>query len=171
MFIRLATLEDWDAIWPIFHQIVQTGDTYGYEPATTRDTARKLWLEQPQQTFVCEADGLVEGTYYIKTNHAGPGSHVCNCGYMVSASARGRGLASAMCRHSQQIALQLGYKAMQYNLVASSNSGAIHLWKKHGFSEVGRLPGAFNHPEHGYVDALVMFKWLDKNDAYHASTS
>lgn len=128
-------------------------------------------MESPKQTFVCEANGLVEGTYYIKTNHAGPGSHVCNCGYMVSANARGKGLASAMCQHSQQIALELGYKAMQYNLVASSNSGAIRLWKKHGFTEAGRLPGAFNHPELGYVDALVMFKWLAKDAEDHASTS
>jgi len=80
---------------------------------------------------------------------------------MVSSAARGRGLATAMCEHSQQIARKLGYKAMQFNFVASSNGGAIRLWNKLGFATVGRLPKAFHHPAKGYVDALVMYKWLE----------
>ena len=84
-----------------------------------------------------------------------------DCGYMVSAAARGRGLATAMCEHSQSIARELGYKAMQFNFVATSNEGAIRLWEKLGFEIVGRLPRAFCHPTRGYIDALVLFKWLD----------
>ena len=79
---------------------------------------------------------------------------------MVSSQARGRGLATAMCEHSQQIAIELGYKAMQFNFVASSNEGAVRLWTKLGYKTVGTLPKAFNHPTKGYVDALVMYKWL-----------
>jgi len=79
---------------------------------------------------------------------------------MVSSSARGRGFATAMCKHSQKIAKELGYKAMQFNFVASNNQGAVRLWGKLGFETVGRLPKAFNHPASGYVDALVMYKWL-----------
>lgn len=65
-----------------------------------------------------------------------------------------------MCEHSQQLAIELGYKAMQFNFVASSNENAVRLWGKLGFDTVGRLPKAFKHPVKGYVDALVMFKWL-----------
>lgn len=83
-----------------------------------------------------------------------------NCGYMVSSEARGKGFATVMCEHSQQIAKELGYKAMQFNFVASSNEGAIRLWTKLGFEIVGKLPRAFNHPAKSYVDALVMYKWL-----------
>ena len=50
---------------------------------------------------------------------------------------------------------------MQFNYVASSNMGAVALWQKLGFDTVGRLPGAFNHPSLGFVDALVMHKSLD----------
>jgi ribosomal protein S18 acetylase RimI-like enzyme len=80
---------------------------------------------------------------------------------MVSSAARGRGLATAMCEHSQEVAKELGYRAMQFNFVAATNKGAIRLWKKLGFEIVGRLPKAFFHPANGYVDALVMYKWLD----------
>jgi len=65
-----------------------------------------------------------------------------------------------MCEHSQEIAREMGYKAMQFNFVASSNEVAVRLWNKLGFQTVGRLPKAFQHPFKGYVDALVMYKWL-----------
>ena len=161
MNIREAQKQDWDSIWPIFHEIVQAGETYAYEANTTKAQGEKIWVEVPRKTFVFEEDGEILGTYYIKTNQAGPGSHVCNCGYMVSSSARGKGVATLMCEHSQQIALMLGYKAMQFNFVASSNESALRLWDKLGFDTVGRLPKAFHHPTQGHVDALVMFKWLE----------
>lgn len=160
--IREATADDFDAIWPIFEEIVRAGETYAYETDTGREQAYRIWMEAPRKTFVFEDDnGAILATYYLKTNQAGPGSHVCNCGYMVSSQARGRGLATTLCEHSQQVAIELGYKAMQFNFVAASNEGAVRLWTKLGFETVGRLPCAFNHPRRGYVDALVMYRWLD----------
>jgi len=160
MQIREATLTDFDQIWPIFQEIVAVGETYAYPRDTTREQAIQLWLQTPRKTFVAEEDGKILGTYYIKTNQQGPGDHVCNCGYMVSPQARGCGLATTMCEHSQQVAKSLGYLAMQFNFVASTNEGAVRLWSKLGFETVGRLPKAFNHPSKGLVDALVMYKWL-----------
>jgi len=161
MKIREATRQDFDVIWPIFHEVASRGDTYGYATDTTKEQAFRLWMEMPRLTFVAEEAGRIVGTYYLKTNQAGPGDHVCNCGYMVSSAARGRGIARAMCEHSQQIAKSLGYKAMQFNFVASSNEVAVRLWTRLGFATVGRLPKAFRHPSSGYVDALVMYKWLE----------
>ena len=160
MNIREAAEKDFDEIWPIFHEIVSAGETYAYSQDTTKEQALNIWLKAPRKTFVFEENGKILGTYYLKTNQAGPGSHVCNCGYMVSSKARGKGLGTAMCEHSQQAAKELGFKAMQFNFVASTNEGAIRLWEKLGFETVGKLPKAYNHPAKGYVDALVMYKWL-----------
>lgn len=160
MIIREAYKQDWDLIWPIFHDVVKTGETYVYDINTTKQQGEIIWLEEPRKTFVCEENGKILATYYIKSNQPGAGNHVCNCGYMVSSVARGKGMATAMCEHSQTIALQLGYKAMQYNFVVASNVAAVRLWEKLGFVAVGRLPKAFKHPTQGYVDALVMYKWL-----------
>ena len=161
MNIREATREDFEQIWPIFHEIVAAGETYAYPRDTTQEQALEIWINAPRKTYLFEKDGKILGTYYLKTNQAGPGDHVCNCGYMVSSAARGNGLATAMCEHSQYMASQLGYKAMQFNFVASSNEGAVKLWNRLGFATVGRLPKAFNHPSKSYVDALVMYKWLE----------
>jgi ribosomal protein S18 acetylase RimI-like enzyme len=65
-----------------------------------------------------------------------------------------------MCVHSQAEALALGFRAMQFNLVVSTNDTAVRLWKKLGFQIAGRLPGAFRHLRLGYVDAYVMYKQL-----------
>ncbi len=161
MNIREAKREDFNQIWPIFHEIAAAGETYAYPRDITKEQAVKLWMDVPRRTYVLEENGKILGTYFIKTNQAGPGDHVCNCGYMVSSAARGRGFATAMCKHSLAIAREFGYKAMQFNFVASSNVAAVKLWYKLGFATVGRLPGAFHHPVKGYVDALVMYKWLE----------
>jgi len=161
MNIRETTDEDFDEIWNIFQEVVSLGDTYAYSPDTSKEDALKIWIQAPRKTFIIEENSKILGTYYLKTNQAGPGDHVCNCGYMVSSAARGKGLATTMCEHSQEIAIELGYKAMQFNFVASTNEGAIRLWNKLGFATVGRLPKAFNHPSKGYVDALVLYKWLE----------
>ena len=161
MIIREATEADFESIWPIFQAIVSAGETYVYAPDTGKEEAYKIWMEAPQATYVLLENGEVHGTYYLKANQPGLGSHVCNCGYMVAEEARGKGLATRMCEHSQKMALALGFKAMQFNLVVSTNEGAVRLWQKLGFEIVGRLPGAFYHKRHGYVDAFVMYKWLE----------
>ncbi len=161
LLIRPATVADWDAIWEIVQAVIATADTYAYPPDMTRDEAFTTWMEAPAVTYVAEADEQILGTYFIKTNQPGQGSHVCNAGYMVSAAARGRGVGEAMGRHSLDEARGMGYRAMQYNLVVSTNAGAIRLWERLGFDIVGRLPGAFRHPDQGDVDALVMYRRLD----------
>lgn len=160
MNIREATPDDFEAIWPIFKEIATAGDTYAYDPDISMEDAERLWLEIPRKTYVVEEGRQILGSYTLKTNHDGPGNHVCNCGYMVSSKARGRGLATLMCEHSQEIARELGYRAMQFNFVAATNTGAVALWHKLGFETVGKLPRAFRHPKLGYADALVMYKWL-----------
>ena len=133
MHIREAFAEGFDGIWPTFHAIVSAGQTYTYDQNTTKEQALKIWIETPRKTYVATEDNHILGAYYLKTNQAGPGNHVCNCGYMVSANAGGKGLATAMCQHSQEQALKLGYKAMQFNFVVSTNKAAVGLWEKLGF--------------------------------------
>ena len=161
MNIREAKTEDFEQIWPLFREIARAGETYAFPVTISRADAEFVWLKTPHKTYVYVEAGKVLGTYYLKPNQGGPGDHVCNCGYMVAKEARGKGIATQMCEHSQRIALELGYKAMQFNFVASTNEGAIKLWENLGFEIVGRLSKAFDHPEHGFVDALVMYKWLD----------
>lgn len=122
--------------------------------------ALSYWMGADKETFVAEDQGVIVGTYFMRQNQGGGGSHVCNCGYNTSAAAVGQGIASRMCEHSLVHARQRGYRAMQFNFVVSTNEAAVRLWQRMGFEILGRLPGAFQHPDKGFVDALVMFQTL-----------
>ena len=159
--IRPFESQDWPVLWPILQSVFATGDTYAFRPDSTEEEIRDAWVTHPQATFVATtADGDVVGSYILKPNQPGLGSHVCNCGYVVAASARGKGIATELCEHSQRQARAMGYRAMQFNLVVATNEGAVRLWLKLGFAIVGTLPGAFHHSRLGYVDAHVMHKSL-----------
>jgi L-amino acid N-acyltransferase YncA len=159
--IRLFEPPDWPSVWRIIEPVFRAGETYAFSPDITEPEARRVWIEAPAATYVAlNADDEVLGTYYIKPNQPALSAHVCNCGYIVAAHARSQGIASAMCAHSQREAVARGFRAMKYNLVVSSNEGAIRLWRRRGFEVVGVLPQAFRHTRLGFVDALVMYKQL-----------
>ena len=163
MKIRPFSDHDWPDVWGIIEPVFQKGDTYAFDRDISESDAYHAWVEKPAAVFVALLDSQIVGTYYIKPNQPAQGAHVCNCGYIVDPSARGRGLATAMCQHSQREAVSLGFRAMQYNLVVSTNDGAVRLWQKLGFDIIGTLPQAFHHPVHGYVDAHVMYRLLEAN--------
>lgn len=161
MRIRPAELRDRGAIAAIVIPVIRAGRTYALDPAMGEAEALAFWLGPGKAVFVAEdEEGRVLGTYFLRTNQAGGGAHVCNCGYMTAAEARGRGIARAMAEHSFAEAKARGYRAMQYNFVVSTNESAVRLWQSLGFEIVGRLPEAFRDPAAGYVDALVMFRPL-----------
>ena len=162
LLIRPYKPEDWDLVWTVLEPVFREGETYAIRPEITAGEARAYWTSTPKEVFVAvdEATEQLIGTYFLRPNFDGPGAHVCNCGYVVAARARGKGVASRMCEHSQREAASRGYRAMQYNLVVSTNEAAVRLWKRMGFGVIGTVPGAFRHPRFGFVDAHIMYKKL-----------
>ena len=158
--IRPATPADDDAIWHILEPAFRAGETYPIPRDVSRAEALAYWRSPGHEVFVAEETGEVVGTYYLRANNKGGGAHVANCGYIVAPQAMGRGVARAMCEDSLARARERGFTAMQFNFVISSNTRAVMLWQRCGFEICGVLPGAFAHPEHGKVDALVMFRKL-----------
>jgi ribosomal protein S18 acetylase RimI-like enzyme len=168
--IQSATNKDRDGIWRIFHEVVAAGDTYAFDPAISRRDALAYWFAPGTHAYVVKLDRLkqsssnraerVAGTYILRANQSGGGSHVANAAFMVAPEARGQGIGRAMGEHCLSEARRLGFLAMQFNFVVSTNESAIRLWKQLGFKIVGTLRGAFRHPERGYVDVYVMYRSL-----------
>ncbi|HVV61564.1 MAG TPA: N-acetyltransferase [Pseudolabrys sp.] len=158
--VRAATDGDDDAIWRILEPTFRAGETYPIPRDISRDAALAYWRTPGHAVFVAEDGGRIFGTYYLRANNRGGGAHVCNCGYMVAPDAYGRGVARAMCEHSLRVARERGFRAMQFNFVIASNERAVKLWQSCGFVIVGTLPGAFEHPTRGFVDAYVMHRKL-----------
>jgi len=160
MKIRKADEADRDAIWKIFHGVVAAGDTYAIDPDMSREEALAYWSGADTQTYVAESTGRVVATYILRPNQSGGGSHIANAGFMVAPDVRGQGIGRAMGEHCLSEARRLGFRAIQFNFVVSTNESALRLWEDLGFKIVGTLPGAFRHPEKGYVDVYVMFRSL-----------
>ena len=161
MRVRRFEERDWSAVWNIIEPVFRSGETYAYSQDISNEEAKNVWIHASCTTYIAvDEQEKILGTYYIKANQPGLGAHVCNCGYIVAPASQNKGVASAMCLHSQAEAVRQGFLAMQYNLVVSTNVGAIRLWKRHGFEVIGTLPMAFKHPKLGYVDALLMYKLL-----------
>ena len=156
--IREATAGDRDAIWDIFREVVTARDTYAFDPGMSRHDALGYWFQADTRTYVAESRGRILGTYILRSNQSGGGSHVANAAFMVAPNARGQGIGRVMAEHCLSEARLLGFRAMQFNFVVSTNDSAVRLWQKLGFNIVGTLPGAFHHPEKGYVDVYVMFR-------------
>jgi ribosomal protein S18 acetylase RimI-like enzyme len=160
MNIRPALPTDAAAIWNILEPMIRAGETYPLPRDFSRDEALAYWFAPGHQVFVADVDDQIVGTYYLRANQKGGGSHVANCGYVTARGAEGRGVGRAMCEHSLERARAYGFLAMQFNFVVSTNTPAVRLWQKCGFEIVGRLTKAFEHPSLGYVDALVMLRPL-----------
>ena len=181
MKIRPATDADRDAIWNIFHKVVAAGDTYTLDSNISREDSLAYWFASGTRTYMAEEDAAgdgvtvpgkptasptitrvrqVLGTYILRPNQSGGGSHVANAGFMVSSSARGQGIGRAMAKHCLSEARRLGFRAMQFNYVIATNTAAIRLWQDLGFEIVGTLANAFRHPNKGYVHVYVMYRSL-----------
>jgi L-amino acid N-acyltransferase YncA len=158
--IRPATDADRDAVWAIFQEVIARGDTYVFDPSTSRGDALAYWFRDDTKTYVAVQDRQLLGSYIMKPNQRDLGAHIANASFIVAKNARGQGIGRAMAEHSLIEARQLGFRAMQFNFVVSTNESAVRLWKSLGFEIVGTLPKAFRHPAKGYVDVYVMFQDL-----------
>jgi ribosomal protein S18 acetylase RimI-like enzyme len=161
MTIRPVSPDDHAALWAVLEPVIRAGETFALPRDMTAEAALAFWMAPGTDVFVTEdAAGAIVGSYCVRANQRGGGGHVANAGYVTDVAATGRGIARAMCAHSIEHARGRGFRAMQYNLVVSTNERAVRLWQAMGFAIVGRLPGAFAHPTHGDVDAFVMYLTL-----------
>ncbi|GGI98850.1 GNAT family N-acetyltransferase [Streptomyces brasiliensis] len=163
MLIRQAVADDWPRIWPFWHRIVAAAETYAWDPGTSQEAARALWTGPGKRVYVAEdADGTVVGSAYLTPNYGGPAAQVANAGFMVDPDQGDRGIGRALAEHVLAEARAHGYRAMVFNAVVETNP-AVALWTSLGFTIVGTIPRAFDHPRHGPVGLHIMYRALDED--------
>ena len=158
--IRKAIEADEDAIWLILQQVISKGDSFAFDPNTPKEKMMAYWMESEKHTYVAILDDMIVGSFFIKANQPGLGSHIANAGYMTSPLASGKGIGKAMGQFSLEEAKRLGYQAMQFNIVVKSNERAVRLWQSLGFEIIGEIPEAFNHQSLGMTNAYIMYQRL-----------
>lgn len=161
MLIRTATAADWSAIWPFFHEIVETGETYALPTGLSEDEAIGEWFVGGHTVVVAVDEnpgsvGRILGSAHYGPNRPARGSHVSTASFMVSSEASGRGVGRALGEYVVAAAAADGYRSMQFNAVVETNTAAVKLWTSFGFTIVGTVPEAFDHPTEGLVGLHVM---------------
>ena len=154
--------EDWPEIWGIIRRVVATGDTYPYPPDISENGALAIWMRDGDReaTYLARLDGEIVGTAYVRANGVGLSDHICNAGWMISPAHQGRGIGRPFADHVIEQARSFGYRAMQFNAVVATNTGAIALWESLGFEIVGTVPEAFRHGTEGLTAVHVMYRRL-----------
>jgi L-amino acid N-acyltransferase YncA len=160
--IRPAVDEDWPALWPLWHLVVAAGESYPHDPETSSEAAKAVWFAPPPAyTWVAyDGDDQLVGTYQVKPNQLRLGDHVANAGFMVAPTVRGQGVGRQLGLHCLDAARRLGYRAMQFNAVVTTNVASLNLWRSLGFIIVGTVPRGFRHAVHGEVDMHIMHRFL-----------
>jgi len=130
-----------DDLFVLFADIVASGDGYPHSPPLTREVFDATWTRPVTAVLVARKGGEVAGAYYLKPNFAGRGAHIANAGYLVRSSARGDGIGRALVEDSIWRAPLLGFDAVQFNLVFTSNP-ARKMYEELGWREIGRVPEA-----------------------------
>ena len=158
--IRKAAEEDKPAVWEIIKAVIATGDTYVFPPDSPEEEMLAYWFSPDKHTYVALIEGVTVGTFFLKANQPGLGSHVGNAGYMVAPGNAGRGIGRQMAEWSLDEARRLGFRSMQFNFVVKSNENAVRLWQSIGMEIIGEIPEAFDHARDGLTNALIMYRKL-----------
>ena len=158
--LRKATENDNTDVWNIINTVISGGDTYVFSPDSSEEEMIAYWFSAEKKVYVAVLDKRVVGTFWLKANQPGLGSHVANAAYMVSPDATGKGVRRRMAEFSIEEARRLGYKSMQFNLVVKSNEVAVRLWQSIGFEIIGEISDAFNHSKNGMTNAYIMYRKL-----------
>jgi ribosomal protein S18 acetylase RimI-like enzyme len=160
LVIRKAEKSDEWQIWEIIQKVLASGDTYVFEPSSSKEKMISYWCGADKHTYVACIDDKIVGTFIIKENQPDLGSHVANASYMTRPGHSGKGIGRKMAEFSFDQARRLGFIAMQFNMVVKNNTAAVNLWRKMGFETIGEVPEAFRHPSSGLTGAYIMWKKL-----------
>jgi len=159
MNIRGFMPADIDAANEIWNEVVEAGNAF--PQMKPLDGAGGLAFFQSQSfTGICEDEGRIVGLYILHPNNVGRCGHIANASYAVAAKARGKGVGEALVRHCLEKGKALGFGILQFNAVVSSNTPALNLYKKLGFTQLGTIPGGFLMKDGSYQDIIPHYKRL-----------
>ena len=156
MEIRKYNESDVPAMVRIWNEVVEEGVAFPQEEFLDERSGRAFFAAQ-SYCGVAVADGRVVGLYILHPNNIGRCGHIANASYAVAADQRGKRIGEKLVVHSLEMAKESGFRIMQFNAVVADNKGAISLYKKLGFKELGTIPGGFKMDDGTFVDIIPFY--------------
>lgn len=156
MMVRAWEERDLPEMAAIWNDVIAAGRYFPDTEQLDLDGMRRM-AENQTFTGVAEEDGRILGLFILHPNGKGRCAHVANCGYMVAADVRGRGVGRVLVQESLRKAAQLGFAGIQFNAVVATNVGAIALYESLGFQRIGTVPGGYR-TDAGPVDMHIFYR-------------
>jgi len=146
------------AIW---NEIVHDGLAFPQEEELTKETGLSFFSNQSFTGLARDIlTGEIVGLYILHPNNVGRCGHICNASYAVAKNFRGKHIGELLVRHSLQKGKECGFRIMQFNAVVRSNLGALSLYRKLGFVQLGIVPGGFRKDDGSYEDIIPHYRIL-----------
>lgn len=153
--------QDEKELYAIFQEVVETGSQFPYE-SSSQEEFQKQFFSPGSHVYVCRSSqGSLIGGFYLKANYSGRSKHIANAAYMIASTHRGCGIGTLLIKASLRLAQNMGFLAMQFNMVLSQNSGAIKLYEKLGFAIIGTIPQAIRNRDGSFQDGHTMYRRID----------
>lgn len=159
--LQLFAQADEEQLYAIFQEVVDSGSQFPYESSSIQEFYRQFFGPKSQVYVAHSSEGEVIGGFYIKPNFSGRSDHIANAAYMIGSSYRGQGIGTFLVKASLEIAKNLGFQAMQFNMVLSQNLIALKLYQKLGFNILGTIPRAIRNPDGSYQQGFVLHRELN----------
>lgn len=160
ILVRKYENRDLPEMREIWNSVVEEGISFPQTDPMDEQEAKLFFAEQ-SFTAVAADGGTVVGLYILHLNNIGRCGHIANASYAVKAGQRGRHVGEALVKHSLKTAAALAFKLMQFNAVVATNTGAVHLYKKLGFQQLGTVPKGFRLKDNTYADILLFYIGLE----------
>ena len=151
-----ATPEQLPDVQAMLNYVIGEGNSYPYDAEMDFDAFKAYYLSHDAFTVREKGSGETVAAFYIKPNFPGRCGHICNAGFLVRDDKRGNGLGRFMSTHFLDLAKELGYEAVFFNLVFTDNKASLGLYLSLGFKQVGAFPRAAKKRDGTYQDAVQL---------------
>lgn len=158
--IRKYGEKDIPAMVKIWNEVVEDGIAFPQLEVLTEESGREFFAQQTYCGVAEDEAGEVLGLYILHPNNVGRCGHICNASYAVKSTVRGQGVGKAIVTDCLEKAKEIGFRVLQFNAVVKSNTTALKLYQKLGFTQLGTIPGGFLNKDGVYEDIIVHYKEL-----------
>lgn len=156
--IRKYRAQDMEEAMNIWNEVVREGIAFPQLEELTRETADEFFSEQSYTGIAEDGEtGEVVGLYILHPNNVGRCGHICNTSYAVKSGKRGLHIGEQLVKDSLLVGARLGFRILQFNAVVASNIHALHLYKRLGFTQLGRIPQGFLMKDGHYEDIILHY--------------
>lgn len=145
----------------IWNQVVAAGDAFPQDLCLDKEEGKKFLKGQSYVGVAEDSDsGTIVGMYILHPNNVGRCSHICNASYAVDLTQRGNRIGEKLVRDSLVQGKTAGFRILQFNAVVASNTAALALYEKLGFTKLGIIPGGFRLKDGSYEDICPFYHEL-----------